>query len=133
MTDITNIQIEYTNTIDTINIEEIDPAVSTILIEEVSPEITVIEVEKDAQSIYAVNGLIGNVILTASATLTFVSASGGIYSYTFIHNLDYDLPYVYVYDDSSRLVYPDIVTVDADSVIIKSAIDISGYKVVAHR
>lgn len=133
MSDITNIQIEYANTIESISIDEVDPAISTILIEEAAPEITLIEVEKDAQAIYAVNGLIGDVILTASATLTSVSASGGIYSYTFIHNLDYALPTIYVYDDQNRVVHPDITVTDSDSVIIKSAIDISGYKVVAHR
>lgn len=133
MSDITNIQIEYTNTIESISIDEVDPAISTILIEEAAPEITLIEVEKDAQAIYAVNGLIGDVILTASATLTSVSASGGIYSYTLVHNLDYALPTIYVYDSQNRVVYPDTTIIDSDSVIIKSAIDISGYKVVAHR
>lgn len=133
MSEITNIQIEYTNTVESISIDEIDPVISTIIIEEATPEITLIEIEKDAQAIYAVNGLIGNVILTASATLTSVSASGGIYSYTLVHSLDYDPATIYVYDNQNRLVYPDITVIDSNSVIINSAIDISGYKVVAHR
>jgi hypothetical protein len=62
-----------------------------------------------------------------------MTSSGGIYSYTFNHNLDYAYPIISIYDNSSNLVFADALIVNSNNVTIKSAIDISGYRVVVQR
>lgn len=120
--EIDNIVINYDNTIDSIDIEYTNE-IDTI----------VLSLGADAQSVFSVNGLTGNITLTASATLPSVSASLGIYSYTINHNLQYNTPIISLYNLNNSLVISDLEVLNANNVKIKSAIDLNGYKVVVQR
>ena len=122
MSDIDNITINYSNSIDAIDVEYTNE-IDTI----------VLSLGADAQSVFSVNGLTGNITLTASATLPSVSASLGIYSYTINHNLQYDTPIISLYNLNNSLVISDLEVLNANSVKIKSVIDLNGYKVVVQR
>ena len=122
MSDIDNITINYSNSIDAIDIEYTNE-IDTI----------VLSLGADAQSVFSVNGLTGNVVLTASATLPSVSASLGIYSYTINHNLQHSTPIISLYNLNNNLVISDLELLNANSVKIKSVIDLNGYKVVVQR
>jgi len=122
MSDIDNITINYSNSIDAIDIEYTNE-IDTI----------VLSLGADAQSVFSVNGLTGNVVLTASATLPSVSASLGIYSYTINHNLQQSTPIISLYNLNNNLVISDLEVLNANSVKIKSVIDLNGYKVVVQK
>lgn len=122
MSDIDNITINYSNSIDAIDVEYTNE-IDTIIL----------SLGADAQSVFSVNGLTGNITLTASATLPSVSASLGIYSYTINHNLQYSTPIISLYNLNNSLVISDLEVLNANSVKIKSVIDLNGYKVVVQR
>jgi hypothetical protein len=111
MSEVDNIVIEYINEIDNI----------------------VVSVGADVQSVFSVNTLTGNVNLTSYGTLSSGTASGGIYTHTFTHSLNYDNPIVFLYNTYNQLVFSDVEIIDANNVTIKAAIDLSGYKVVVQR
>lgn len=122
MSDIDNIIIEYDNAIQSIGVEyvnEIDNITITL--------------GADVQSVYSVNNLTGNVTLTYDTTLSNVSASVGVYSYTINHNLNYSTPIVAVYNNNNEMVMADIQVLNSNSVKIKSVINLIGYKVVIQR
>lgn len=144
MSDVDGIEITQYNSIDSISLglpdQVTDISVSyenelTDISINYENEITdiVLAIGGDVQSIYSVNGLTGTVALTAATTIDSMSSSGGIYSYTFTHNLDYGYPIISIYDNSSNLVFSDAIIVDSNNVTIKSALDISGYRVVVQR
>lgn len=110
-----NIDINYLSTIDNITLS-IGSAIST-----------------GGGDVSSVNGLIGEVKLTASATLETLFSFGSLYFYTFIHNLNYEYPIINVFDTTNSLVYSDVSVIDENYVSITSNIDITGYKVVAQR
>lgn len=120
--EIDNINIEYSNSIDSIDVQYTNEI-----------ETIVLSLGADAQSVFSINGLTGNITLTASATLPSISASVGIYSYTINHNLNYSTPIVSLYNTSNSLVISDVELLNANNVKIKSVIDLSGYKVVIQR
>lgn len=120
--EIDNIVINYDNTIDAIDIEYTNE-IDTI----------VLSLGADAQSVFSVNGLTGNITLTASATLPSVSASLGIYSYTINHNLENSTPIISLYNLNNSLVISDLEVLNANNVKIKSVIDLNGYKVVVQK
>ena len=122
MSDIDNITINYSNSIDAIDVEYTNE-IDTIIL----------SLGADAQSVFSVNGLTGNITLTASATLPSVSASLGIYSYTINHNLQYSTPIISLYNLNNILVISDLEVLNANSVKIKSVIDLNGYKVVVQK
>lgn len=122
LNEIDNIVINYDNTIDAIDIEYTNE-IDTI----------VLSLGADAQSVFSVNGLTGNITLTASATLPSVSASLGIYSYTINHNLEHSTPITSLYNLNNNLVISDLEVLNANSVKIKSVIDLNGYKVVVQK
>ena len=122
MSEIENIVIQYENAVEAINVEytnEIDTIVLTL--------------GADAQSVFSVNGLAGNVNLTDTQTLSSISSSAGLYSYTVNHNLGYNPPIVSLYDTNNKLVFSDVEVLNSNSVRIKSVIDLNGYKVVIQR
>lgn len=84
-------------------------------------------------NVSSVNGLIGEVNLTASVSLETLFSFGGLYIYTFNHNLNYLHPIVNVFNTNNSLVYADIFSIDENYVSITSNIDITGYKAVAQR
>jgi hypothetical protein len=122
MSDIDNITINYINSIDAIDVEYTNE-IDTI----------VLSLGADAQSVFSVNGLTGNITLTAIATLPSVSASLGIYSYTINHNLQNSMPIISLYNLNNSLVISDLEVLNANSVKIKSVIDLNGYKVVVQK
>ena len=122
MTDVDSISIEYSNQVEDISISYENEITDIVL-----------AVGGDVQSIYSVNGLSGTVTLTASTTIDSMEETDNIYSFTFQHNLNYAYPSIVLYDTDNNLVYADVIIVDSNNVTIKSAIDISGYKVVVQR
>lgn len=122
MTEVDNILIEYENQITDIDIEYINDVTDIV-----------ITLGADIQSVFSVNSLTGHVVLTAEGSLTSVSASAGIYSYTFTHGLNYSYPIVTIYNTSNQTVIADVEITDSNSVTIKSVVDLSGYRVVAQR
>ena len=120
--EIDNIIINYDNSIDAIDVEYTNE-IDTI----------VLSLGADAQSVFSINGLTGNITLTASATLPSVSASLGIYSYTINHNLEHSTPIIFLYNLNNSVVISDLEVLNANSVKIKSVIDLNGYKVVIQR
>ena len=120
--DISNISINYENAIDSIDVEYVNEITDIVL-----------ALGADVQSVFSVNNLTGNVVLTASATLPSISASLGLYSYTVNHNLEYVNPIISVYDTSNKIVIADIESINSNSVKIKAVVDLNGYKVVIQR
>lgn len=122
MSEVDNIVIEYDNQITDIEIEYINEVTDLVL-----------TIGADAQSVFTVNSLTGNVNLTSLGTLSAGTNVGGVYSHNYNHSLDYNYPVVSVYNSSNQLVISDVEIVDSNNVTIKSAIDLSGYKVVVQR
>lgn len=120
--EIDNIIIQYDNAIEAINVEYVNEIDNIIL-----------TLGADTQSVFSVNNLTGNVILTASVTLSLISPVSGIYSYTFNHNLGTSIPNVSIYNLENKLVIADIEVIDSNSVTINSVIDLEGYKVVVQK
>lgn len=110
------------------------PEITDISIDYVN-EITNIELNVGAavQSIYSVNGLYGEINLTATGTISSTTASSGIYIHTFTHNLGHAYPVVSVYNSDGEMVFANVVILDSNNVTIKSAIDLTGYRVVVQR
>lgn len=144
MSDVESIEITEYNSIDSISLS-IPDDVSAIQLS-YSPEITDIAIDyvneitnirldigEAVQSVYSVNNLTGTINLTYSQTLGASTASGGVYLNNVSHNLDYSLPIVFLYNQSNQLVFSNVSITDSNNVTIKSAIDISGYKVVVQR
>jgi hypothetical protein len=119
---IDNIDLSFDNSIDNISID-FDQQIDNILI----------NVGGVFQNVFSVNGILGIVELTASATLGSVTPSSGVYEYTFNHNLGYLYPLISIYNVSSQIVLSDIMIVDSNTATIQSLIDMNGYKVVAQR
>jgi hypothetical protein len=122
MSEIDNIVIEYDNEITNIDIEYITDITDIVL-----------SVGADVQSVFSINGLTGNVILTYSETLGSGTVSQGVYSYNVSHSLNASDVIVSLYNTSNRLVFSEIEIVDNNNVTIKSLIDLSGYKVVVQK
>lgn len=120
--EIDNITIEYVNLIDDVNLSY-DTTITNIEL----------AVGGFSQNVVSVNGMFGNINLTASATLDSVSSSGGIYTYIINHNLGYDYIITNIYDTSNNLVFGDVQVLDSASVTISSAVDLLGYKVVMQK
>lgn len=120
--DISNISIDYQSNVNSIAVAY-DNEIENITL----------SLGSDIQSVYSVNTLVGNVNLTYTDTLLSGTASGGIYSHNVTHNLNYSSPIVAVYDTYNRLVIADISIMDTNSVTIKAAINLLGYKVVVQR
>lgn len=120
--DIDNISFSYENQITNISIDPILEITDIVL-----------NVGNNIQTVFSVNNLYGDIVLTASSTLSTVSPSAGIYSYSFSHNLGYIYPIITIYNTNNEAVVADIQTIDFNSVTIKSVIDLLGYKVVAQR
>jgi hypothetical protein len=128
------ISVSQVSDIDTIAINYSN-AVTSIVLEEVSPAVRSIEIMPGAglSPVNYVNNLIGNVILTYTALLTYVNQSNGIYTYPISHNLHYDYPIVMVYNSSNELVDVSILTVDEDNLNLQSTSNMNGYRVVVQR
>lgn len=120
--EIDNINIEYSNLIDQVNLEY-DTSITNIEL----------AIAGFSQNVVSVNGMFGNVNLTASATLGSVSPSAGIYQYTVDHNIGYDYVLTSIYDPNNDLVQADVKILDSASVTINSVIDLTDYKVVIQR
>lgn len=144
MSDVESIEITEYNSIDSISLN-IPDDVSAIQLS-YSPEITDIAIDyvneitnirldigEAVQSVYSVNNLTGTINLTYSQTLGASTASAGVYSNNVNHNLDYSLPIVSLYNQDNQLVFANVSITDSNNVTIKSAIDLSGYKVVVQR
>jgi len=142
--DVESIQITEYNSIDSISLS-IPDDVSAIQLS-YSPEITDIAIDyvneitnirldigEAVQSVYSVNNLTGTINLTYSQTLGSSTASAGAYLNSVSHNLDYLLPIVSIYNQDNQLVFSNVSITDSNNVTIKSAIDLSGYKVVVQR
>jgi hypothetical protein len=128
------IVISQVSPVDTIAINYSN-AVTSIVLEEVSPQVQLIEIMPGAglSPVNYVNNLIGNVVLTYTAVLTYVNQSNGIYTYPINHNLHYDYPIVMVYNSSNELVDVSILTVDEDNLNLQSTSNMNGYRVVVQR
>lgn len=120
--DINAIEISYTTEITDISIDYVN-------------EITNIEINvgESVQTVYEVNGLVGTVNLTYTEVLSSSTLTDGVYTNTVTHNLDYSYPIVQIYNDSGQMVISDVSIVDSNSVTIKAAINLSGYRVVVQR
>lgn len=125
MSDIDNIVITYSDSVDNVDINYLS-TVDNITLGLGSA----IAVGSDVSS---VNGLTGEINLTASAELTLTSSSAGYYNHTFTHNLSYQNVIVSVFNTDNQLVIADIFNEDPDYVNIRAAIDLTGYKAVAQR
>jgi hypothetical protein len=114
--------LEYINSIESIEVDYAD-------------QITNIEltIGQNVQTVYSVNNLYGDVVLTASTTLSLWTSSSGYYDHLFNHNLNYQYVNVSLYDEENREVYADISYESASHVNIRAAIDLTGYKAVAQR
>ena len=123
ISDVDTIAIDYSN------------AITSIVLEEVSPAVRSIEIMPGAglSPVNYVNNLIGNVVLTYTALLTYVNQSGGIYTYPINHNLNYEYPIVMVYNSSNELVDVSILTLDEDNLNLQSTSNMNGYRVVVQR
>ena len=144
MSDVSSIEITKYNSVDSISLN-IPDDVSSIQLS-YSPEITDISVDyvneitniqlnvgQGVQSVYSVNNLTGTINLTYSQTLGSSTASSGVYLNTVNHNLDYSLPITSLYNQNNELVFASVVVQNSNNVTIKSAVDLSGYKVVIQR
>lgn len=122
MSDFDRITLEYINSVDSINVDY-------------SNAITNIEISigQNVQTVYSVNGLYGDINLTASSVLTLTSTSAGYYNHTFTHNLNNQNVIVSLFDTNNQLVFADVFNNHANYVNIRSAIDLTGYKAVAQR
>lgn len=122
MSEFDRITLEYINSIDNIEIDY-------------SQDITNIELSigQNVQTVYSVNNLYGDILLTASTTLSSISPVLGIYSYTFNHNLSTSVPIVSIYNSNNKLVITDVEIVNENSVKIDSLIDLNQYKVVVQK
>lgn len=122
MADVDNIVINYDNQVTDISVDYVN-------------EITNIQLDigNSVQSVYSVNNLTGTINLTYSQTLGASTASGGVYLNSINHNLDYSLPIVSLYNQDNQLVSSNVSITDSNNVTIKSAVDLSGYKVVVQR
>lgn len=123
MANVDNIIINYENEITNISLSSYQDEITNI----------VLSVGDNFQSIFSVNGLNGVVRLTSSDQLPSVSASNGVYSYQYTHDLNYAYPIVSVYNTSGQQIIPDVSILNDNNVIIRSLIDISGYRVVVQR
>jgi hypothetical protein len=123
ISDVDTIAIDYSN------------AITSIVLEEVSPAVRSIEIMPGAglSPVNYVNNLIGNVVLTYTALLTYVNQSDGVYTYPISHNLHYEYPIVMVYNSSNELVDVSILTVDEDNLNLQSTSNMNGYRVVVQR
>ena len=123
ISDVDTIAIDYSN------------AITSIVLEEVSPAVRSIEIMPGAglSPVNYVNNLIGNVVLTYTALLTYVNQSNGVYTYPISHNLHYEYPIVMVYNSSNELVDVSILTVDEDNLNLQSTSNMNGYRVVVKR
>lgn len=122
MTDFDRVALEYINSVDSINVDYSDPITNI--------EITI---GQNVQTVFSVNGLYGEINLTASTVLTTSSNASGVFFYNFEHNLAYLYPIINIYDNENSLVYSNIFVVDENHATITSNIDITGYKAVAQR
>jgi hypothetical protein len=111
---IDNVEINYLSTVDNITLNIGDGLVSS-------------------GGVTAVNSLTGDVVLTASATLSTLFDFGGVYFYTFQHNLNFKYPIISIYDLNDNYVISDYFFIDENYASITSSIDITGYKAVAQR
>lgn len=120
--EIDNIQVEYINQVDNVLLEY-DTTITNIEL----------AVGGFSQNVVSVNGLFGNVRLTASATLGPVTPSAGIYSYPVTHDLRYTQVLTSLYDTNNNLVFGEVRILDSASVTINSLVDLTDYKVVIQR
>lgn len=130
---ITNITVDFVNQIDNIDVN-FESAIDNISVDFSSQiDNILIDFGGGSQNVFSVNGQLGVVELTASATLGSVSSSNGIYEYTFNHNLGYLYPLISIYNINNQIVLSDIIIVDSNTATIQSLINMNGYKVVAQR
>ena len=122
MSEFDRIALEYINSVDSIDIDYSEPITNIV-----------ITIGQNVQTVYSVNGLYGDINLTASATLTLTSSSAGYYNHRFTHNLNYQNVIVSIFNPSNQLVIADIFNEDPNYVNIRAAIDLTGYKAVAQR
>ena len=120
--EIDNIQVEYINQVDNILLEY-DTTITNIEL----------AVGGFSQNVVSVNGLFGNVRLTASTTLGLVSPSAGIYSYSVAHDLGYNHVLTSLYDTNDNLVFGEVKILVSASVTINSLVILTDYKVVIQR
>lgn len=117
---ITDISISYDNRISAIDIDYTNEITDIVL-----------SLGNDIQSVYSVNNLTGYITLSASSTLPVVTASQGIYSYQFNHNLNSYIPSITLFNTNNQIVFADIEVLNSNSVTIKALVDLFEYKVVA--
>lgn len=128
-----DVTVQVVDTIDSIAINY-DNQITSIALTEVIPQIQLIQTDIGGQpNIITVNGLVGVVTLTHTATLTYVAPSSGVYTYTVTHNLGHSTPVVVVYNGQNEEIVADVTIVDQNTVTIKSASDMTGFKVVIQR
>ena len=120
--EIDNIQVEYINQVDNV-VLEYDTTITNIEL----------AIGGFSQNVVSVNGLFGNVRLTASATLGIVTPSAGMYSYSVAHDLGYNHVLTSLYDTNDNLVFGEVKILDSASVTINSLINLTDYKVVIQR
>jgi len=128
------ITVSELNDIDTITVDYSNP-ITSIVLEEVSPQVQLIEVMPGVglSPVNYVNNLIGNVVLTYTASLTYTPPSSGIYTYPVNHNLHYESPLVMVYNSSNELIDVSVLIIDSDNLNLQSTANMNGYKVVVQR
>lgn len=122
MTDFDRVALEYINSVDSINVDYSDPITNI--------EITI---GQNVQTVFSVNGLYGEINLTASTQLTLTSSSSGYYNHRFTHNLNNQNVIVSVFNPSNQVVVSDIFNENPNYVNIRAVIDLTGYKAVAQR
>ena len=131
--EIDTIQVSNFDLVDSISIDY-NNLVSSITVTEVIPQIQVIQIDSGNDNlVHSVNDLIGAVTLTYKETLSYVSQSGGYYTYNVEHNLGYDVPMVMVYNDTNDLVEVDVDIIDENNVSVISTSNLNNFKVVVQR
>jgi hypothetical protein len=122
MTEFDRITLEYINSIDSIEVDYSDTITNI--------ELTV---GQNVQTVYSVNNLYGDVVLSASAILSNNTMDNGYYIHVFEHNLNTESVLISTYDPFSNQVIADVVIIDSNNVRINALIDLTGYKAVAQR
>lgn len=122
MAEFDRVVLEYINSIDLIEVDYSTPITNI--------EITI---GQNVQTVYSVNGLYGDIALSASAELSLTTTSAGYYDHIFNHSLNYKNVQISVFDTSDLLVFADVITESPTYAIIRSPMDLTGYKAVAQR
>jgi len=126
------IDVEVFTGIDQISVDMSDP-VTQIELSDISTNIQVVEISTSFSAVESVNQLSGDITLTYVEVLTYVSPSGGIYTYTINHNLNYETPIVMVYNTDNESVIVDHDVIDTNTIEVRSLSNMNNFRVVVQR